>query len=38
LNLIEIELEHSLDRFDVIAAWHHRYNEDVLQKWVLSLL
>ncbi|MCJ8293473.1 MAG: hypothetical protein MJK15_03625 [Colwellia sp.] len=24
--------------FDVIAAWHPRYNEDALQKWVISLL
>ncbi|WP_299664759.1 hypothetical protein [uncultured Psychromonas sp.] len=26
------------DSFDVIAAWHARYNEDALQKWVVSLL
>jgi len=38
LNLIEIPLEHSPDPFDVIAAWHPRYNEDALQKWVISLL
>ncbi|MGY0580400.1 MAG: LysR family transcriptional regulator [Paraglaciecola chathamensis] len=38
LNLIEIELEESPDPFDVIAAWHPRYNEDALQKWVVSNL
>jgi len=38
LDLIEITLEESPDKFDVIAAWHPRYNEDALQKWVLSLL
>ncbi|MCJ8293475.1 MAG: LysR family transcriptional regulator [Colwellia sp.] len=38
LDLIEIELEQSPDKFDVIAAWHPRYNEDALQKWVISLL
>jgi DNA-binding transcriptional LysR family regulator len=38
LNLIEIPLEHYPDSFDVIAAWHPRYNEDALQKWVISML
>jgi len=38
LDLVEIELEQSPDTFDVIAAWHPRYNEDALQKWVVSLL
>lgn len=38
LNLSEIPLEHVPDPFDVIAAWHPRYNEDALQKWVISLL
>ena len=38
LNLLEIELEESPDPFDVIAAWHPRYNEDPLQKWVVSNL
>ena len=38
LDLIEIALEESPDSFDVIAAWHPRYNEDALQKWVVSLL
>ncbi|WP_445945400.1 LysR substrate-binding domain-containing protein [Shewanella sp.] len=38
LNLIEIPLEHYPDSFDVIAAWHPRYNEDPLQKWVISKL
>ena len=38
LHLTEIALEQSPDKFDVIAAWHPRYNEDALQKWVISLL
>jgi len=38
LDLIEIKLKQSPDNFDVIAAWHPRYNEDALQKWVVSLL
>lgn len=38
LGLIEINLEQSPDKFDVIAAWHPRYNEDALQQWVISLL
>lgn len=38
LDLVEITLEQSPDKFDVIAAWHPRYNEDALQKWVISLL
>ena len=38
LGLVEITLEHTPDSFDVIAAWHPRYNEDELQKWVISLL
>lgn len=38
LDLIEIKLEQSPENFDVIAAWHPRYSEDALQKWVISLL
>jgi len=38
LNLIEIQLEQSPDPFDVIAAWHPRYNDDALQQWVVSML
>jgi DNA-binding transcriptional LysR family regulator len=38
LDLVEISLEKSPDKFDVIAAWHPRYNDDALQKWVISLL
>jgi DNA-binding transcriptional LysR family regulator len=38
LDLIKIPLEQSPDKFDVIAAWHPRYNDDALQKWVISLL
>ena len=38
LDLVEITLEQSPDKFDVIAAWHPRYNDDVLQRWVVSLL
>ncbi|WP_076417910.1 LysR family transcriptional regulator [Colwellia sp. UCD-KL20] len=37
-NLIEIKLEQLPHSFDVIAAWHPRYSEDALQKWVISLL
>ena len=38
LDLVEIPLKESPDKFDVIAAWHPRYNEDALQKWVISML
>lgn len=38
LDLVEIELDQSPDSFDVIAAWHPRYNDDALQKWVIGLL
>lgn len=38
LDLVEIELDQSPDSFDVIAAWHPRYNDDALQKWVVGLL
>jgi len=38
LNMVEITLEQSPDKFDVIAAWHPRYNEDALQRWVISRL
>lgn len=38
LDLIEIKLEQSPKPFDVIAAWHPRYNENALQKWVISML
>ncbi len=38
LDLVEITLAQSPDKFDVIAAWHPRYSDDALQKWVLSLL
>lgn len=38
LDLVEVTLEQSPKTFDVIAAWHPRYNEDALQKWVISLL
>ncbi|MGF1701689.1 LysR family transcriptional regulator [Photobacterium makurazakiensis] len=38
LDIVEIPLEQSPDSFDVIAAWHPRYNDDQLQKWVISLL
>mgnify|MGYP000081776462 CR=1 FL=1 len=36
--MVEITLEQAPDKFDVIAAWHPRYNEDALQRWVISLL
>lgn len=38
LGLKEIHLEHLPEPFDVIAAWHPRYNEDALHKWVISKL
>ncbi|MEM5527312.1 LysR family transcriptional regulator [Gammaproteobacteria bacterium AS21] len=38
LNLVQIPLEQIPDKFDVIAAWHPRYNEDALQKWIISML
>lgn len=38
LDLVEIELEHSPEPFDVIAAWHPRYNDEPLQKWIISKL
>jgi len=38
LGLIKIELEYSPAPFDVIAAWHPRYNDEALQSWVVSLL
>ena len=38
LDVVTIELEESPDSFDVIAAWHPRYNDDPLQKWLVSLL
>jgi len=37
-NLIEIQLDQSPEPFDVIAAWHPRYNDDQLQQWVISKL
>ncbi|AZG71720.1 LysR family transcriptional regulator [Shewanella livingstonensis] len=38
LDVVTLELEQSPDSFDVIAAWHPRYHDDPLQKWVISLL
>lgn len=38
LDVVTIPLEQSPDSFDVIAAWHSRYNDDPLHKWVISLL
>jgi hypothetical protein len=38
LDIVEIKLDQSADKFDVIAAWHPRYNEDALQKWIISML
>jgi len=38
LDLVEIDLEHTPDSFDVIAAWHPRYHEDPTQQWIISLL
>ncbi|MDU0356198.1 hypothetical protein RS130_22010 [Paraglaciecola aquimarina] len=36
--MIEIPLAQSPEAFDVVAAWHPRYNNNALQKWVLSTL
>ena len=38
LELTQVDLEEVPKLFDVIAAWHPRYNEDALQKWVTSKL
>jgi len=38
LNLVEIPLAQSPEPFDVIAAWHPRYSEDALQRWLLLKL
>jgi len=38
LGLNKIQLQQSPPPFDVIAAWHPRYNDDPLQNWVTSLL
>jgi DNA-binding transcriptional LysR family regulator len=37
-NLVQIELDELPVPFDVIAAWHPRYNDDQLHQWVLSIL
>ncbi|MGR5092333.1 LysR family transcriptional regulator [Vibrio maritimus] len=38
LNVTRIDMSESPEPFDVIAAWHPRYSEEPLQKWVVSLL
>jgi len=38
LDLSVINLEHSPEPFDVIAAWHPRYSDDAIQKWVVDKL
>ena len=38
LDLSVIELEQSPEPFDVIAAWHPRYSDDAIQKWVVDKL
>lgn len=38
LDLSIIDLEHSPEPFDVIAAWHPRYSDDAIQKWVVDKL
>ncbi|MEH6404250.1 MAG: LysR family transcriptional regulator [Sneathiella sp.] len=37
-DLVEVKLDKSPDNFDVIAAWHPRYNEDAILNWVINLL
>jgi len=36
--LTPIPLPQQPDPFDVIAAWHPRYNDDALHKWVVAML
>ncbi len=38
LNVTQIVMDEMPKPFDVIAAWHPRYNDDALQKWVVSIL
>lgn len=38
LDLVTIPLDKSPESFDVIAAWHPRYNDDALLNWITSLL
>ncbi|MCL9777380.1 LysR family transcriptional regulator [Vibrio methylphosphonaticus] len=38
LSVTKIDMSESPEPFDVIAAWHPRYSDDPLQKWVVSLL
>lgn len=38
LGLIEVVLDKKPKPFDIIAAWHPRYNDDALQKWIVSKL
>lgn len=38
LNVTQVNMSESPEPFDVIAAWHPRYSDDPLQKWVVSLL
>lgn len=38
LNLTEISLAHSPPPFDVIAAWHPRYDDEALHNWVVDKL
>ncbi|ABX48907.1 LysR family transcriptional regulator [Shewanella sp. SP2S2-4] len=38
LNVTQIVMSESPEPFDVIAAWHPRYSNDPLQKWIVSLL
>jgi DNA-binding transcriptional LysR family regulator len=38
LDLVTIELEDKPESFDVIAAWHPRYNDEALLNWITSLL
>lgn len=37
-NLTIIDLETSPDPFEVIAAWHPRYSDEPLQKWIVEKL
>jgi len=37
-SLVEIITEQKPDPFSVIAAWHPRYHDEPIQKWIVSLL
>ncbi|MUH72263.1 LysR family transcriptional regulator [Psychrosphaera haliotis] len=38
LGLTTLDLAESPEPFDVIAAWHPRYSDDAIQKWLIDKL